>query len=76
MDLEMKLTPNHLRRDIYGTGTRYGVYPQKVQHKYGSGDWSGDGLDTLQNQLRLDVGGTRDGSRYGVDSTPQSAQVR
>ena len=42
MDLEMELTPNHLRWEIYGTGDRDGVDLQKVQHKYGDGD----GVDT------------------------------
>ena len=38
----MELTPYHLRWDIYGTGARDGVDPQKVEREYESGDGSGD----------------------------------
>ena len=48
MDPEMELTPSHhLMWDIYGTGARGGVDPQKVQNKYGSGNWSRDRVGTL-----------------------------
>ena len=49
----MELTSLHLKWDIYGTGTRDGVDPQKVDHEYesrdGSGDGSGDGVDPPDN---------------------------
>ena len=38
MDLDLELTPDHLRWDIYENGARDGVDPQKIQQKYGSGD--------------------------------------
>ena len=42
---ETDLTPHHLRSNIYVTGTRDGVDPEKVQHKYGSWDGFSDGVD-------------------------------
>ena len=74
MDLEMKLTPHHLRGDIYGTGTRDGcilkMYNTNMDLEI---DLEMD-LSPPQNQLRLDAGGTRDGARHAVD--PHSLKVR
>ena len=53
MDPEMEFTPHHLRWDIYGTGVRDGVDPQKVQHKSRSRDGSGDGVDNSQKLTSL-----------------------
>ena len=43
----------NLRWDIYVTRVRDGVDPQKVQHKYGSRDGSGDGVDNSQKLTSL-----------------------
>ena len=45
MDPEMEFTSHHLRWDIYGTGVRGGVDPEKIQHKYGSQDGFSGGVD-------------------------------
>ena len=45
MDLDLELTPHHLRWDICGTDVGDGVDPLKVQPNYESGYGSGDGID-------------------------------
>ena len=48
----VELTPNlHLRWDMYGAGTRDRVDPQKVEHKYESGDGSRNGVDPQSAQF-------------------------
>ena len=46
---------------MYGIGTGDGVDPRKVEHKYGSRDRSGDGVDHSSHYLMFDRGGNRDG---------------
>ena len=38
VELEMELTPFHLRWKVYGSGTRDGEQSQNVEHEYGSRD--------------------------------------